>query len=138
MTAIGEGLLPDFCDDRPLSATGDSRSRELSPAATVCTEIDETGDIAPEFKLRQCFGDCSPAEEVTPGNVTRHYAQGSMLYTLAYVARFGGDCVFGVELFISVCTPTFFHVDFVRLSLRRGSLQRIFCLLCSSITQGNI
>lgn len=63
------GLLPTFCvERRPTSSTPSSYSSGLSPAATVCAEADDTGDDPPEFKLSQCFGDCSPAEEVTQGN----------------------------------------------------------------------
>lgn len=74
MIAIGDGigvephapsLLPSYCvESTPISSVC---SPALSPAATVCGDGDVMRDTAPEFKLSQCFGDCSPAEEATQG-----------------------------------------------------------------------
>lgn len=75
MIAIGDGmrvesrepggLLPSCCVESPTIAN--MCPSALSPAATVCTDGEGVINAAPEFKLSQCFGDCSPAEEATPG-----------------------------------------------------------------------
>lgn len=81
MLALGDGAgvdmsgLPTFPNGRPLSppsATAISNDAlrctpEISPVNTVRGDSDEPGDSKPEFRLSQCFGDCSPAEEVTQG-----------------------------------------------------------------------
>ena len=59
------GLLPSYCMESP--SITNMCSSALSPAATVCRDVEGINDAAPEFKLSQCFGDCSPAEEATPG-----------------------------------------------------------------------
>lgn len=76
MIAIGDGrveprtasgLLPGYCVENPAMSSIICPST-LSPAATVCKDDDVMSDkSAPEFKLSQCFGDCSPAEEATQG-----------------------------------------------------------------------
>lgn len=76
MIAVGDGrveprtasgLLPSYCVENPAVSSIISPST-LSPAATVCKDDDVMSDkTAPEFKLSQCFGDCSPAEEATQG-----------------------------------------------------------------------
>lgn len=76
MIAIGDGLgvesrasgglLPSFFVETPPISSMACPSA-LSPAATVCGDVDVTSETAPEFKLSQCFGDCSPAEEATQG-----------------------------------------------------------------------
>lgn len=76
MIAVGDGrveprtasgLLPSYCVETPALSSIVCPST-LSPAATVCKEDDVMSDkVAPEFKLSQCFGDCSPAEEATQG-----------------------------------------------------------------------
>ena len=76
MIAVGDGrveprtasgLLPSYCVENSSMSSIVCRST-LSPAATVCKEVDVMSDkSAPEFKLSQCFGDCSPAEEATQG-----------------------------------------------------------------------
>lgn len=75
MIAVGDGrveahtasgLLPTYCVENP--AISSMCPSTLSPAATVCKDDDVMSDKnAPEFKLSQCFGDCSPAEEATQG-----------------------------------------------------------------------
>lgn len=75
MLAVGDGrveahtasgLLPTYCVENP--ALSSICPSTLSPAATVCKDDDVMNDkSAPEFKLSQCFGDCSPAEEATQG-----------------------------------------------------------------------
>lgn len=89
MIAIGDGmrvesraaggLLPSYCVESP-SITNMCPSA-LSPAATVCKDGEGISDAAPEFKLSQCFGDCSPAEETTPGE------HGAMMFFLAVRAK---------------------------------------------------
>lgn len=65
----GGSLLPTFCVESPqISSICPSA---LSPAATVCTDVDVVSDATPEFRLSQCFGDCSPAEEATQGENTQ-------------------------------------------------------------------
>lgn len=73
MIALGDGggvdssELTIFSDSRPISSTSTHRSPQISPATTVRTDGDEPGDATTEFKLRQCFGDYSSAEETTQG-----------------------------------------------------------------------
>lgn len=63
------GLLPSFCVESPQKS---SVGPALSPAATVvCKDVDAVSDETPEFRLSQCFGDCSPAEEATQGENTQ-------------------------------------------------------------------
>ncbi|CAM9188361.1 unnamed protein product [Scytosiphon promiscuus] len=62
------GVLPSYCVESP--AVPGIRPSTLSPAATVCKDDDVmSGKSAPEFKLSQCFGDCSPAEEATQADI---------------------------------------------------------------------
>lgn len=64
------GVLPSYCVESP--AISSVCPSTLSPAATVCKDDDVMSDkSAPEFKLSQCFGDCSPAEEATQGEQRR-------------------------------------------------------------------
>lgn len=56
------GLLPAYCVESP-SIT----NMCPSPAATVFKDGEGMVDAGPDFKLSQCFGDCSPVEETTPG-----------------------------------------------------------------------
>lgn len=81
MLALGDGTgvdisgLPTYPNGHPLSSpsataiSNDSHrcTPEISPVNTVRGDNDEPGDAKPEFRLSQCFGDCSPAEEVTQG-----------------------------------------------------------------------
>lgn len=86
MIAIGDGMrvesraaggvLPSYCAESP-SITNMCPSG-LSPAATVCKDGEGVSDNALEFKLSQCFGDCSPAEETTPGE------HAAMMFFLPY------------------------------------------------------
>lgn len=64
------GVLPSYCVESP--AISSICPSTLSPAATVCKDDDVMSEkSAPEFKLSQCFGDCSPAEEATQGEERR-------------------------------------------------------------------
>ncbi|CAM9888376.1 unnamed protein product [Ectocarpus sp. 6 AP-2014] len=63
------GSLPSYCVESPALLSSVCPST-LSPAATVCKDDDVmSGKNAPEFKLSQCFGDCSPAEEATQADI---------------------------------------------------------------------
>ncbi|CAM9144461.1 unnamed protein product, partial [Hapterophycus canaliculatus] len=77
MIAISDGgvesrkasdLLPSYCVESSLIP--DIHPSTLSPAATVCKDDDVmSARSAPEFKLSQCFGDCSPAEEASQADI---------------------------------------------------------------------
>lgn len=97
MIAIGDGMvesrsaggvLPRYCVESP--TVSEIRPSTLSPAATVCKDDDVmSGKRAPEFKLSQCFGDCSPAEEATQGERPDF---GRVIHTHPFMARivYGG------------------------------------------------
>lgn len=61
------GLLPSYCvETLPIESRCPST---VPPVVTTCTEFDLSSQSAPHFKLSQCFGDCSQAEEATQGNL---------------------------------------------------------------------
>ena len=73
------GLLPSYCVESPTIAN--MCPSALSPAATVCNDGEGMINAAPDFKLSQCFGDCSPAEETTPGE------HGAMMFFSPYECK---------------------------------------------------
>lgn len=85
MEARTAGSLPSYCVESPaLSSVCPST---LSPAATVCKDDDVmSGKNAPEFKLSQCFGDCSPAEEATQGELRCHDRLCGITFTMLCIA----------------------------------------------------
>lgn len=58
-------LLPGYCLENP--ALSSIYNHQLSPADTVRDDSDGTRDTPADFRLCQCFGDCSTNGEVAQG-----------------------------------------------------------------------
>lgn len=121
MIALGDGGEVDssgltiFSDSRPLTSTSDHGSPQISPVTTVRTDGDKPGDAKLEFKLSQCFGDCSPAEEATQGNKTHQHRQDKIYPVANSRERVNSLFVQTTNQYLQTVCPTATPVDPLRL-----------------------